>query len=324
MNSFGTIFLSIILEGFPFILLGTLVSSLIQVFVSGETISRILPKNKFLGVLCAASMGIVFPICECAIIPITRRLMKKGLPLSLAITFMLSVPIMNPVSIMSTYYAFIDKPYMVLARIIFGVLVAIIVGYLIEGLYKGNPLKESKVCEANCNCSYHKNIRSDRRCKIERVKKITTSDTKIHRVKRREKSFFSVVKEVFYHLSVEFYEVGALFTVGALLSAILQCFVPRSYLMSIGGGNVSSIILMLLIAFILSVCSETDAFIAKTFISTFTKGSVIGFLILGPMIDIKNAIMLFGGFKKRFSIILIFLIFALCFIMSCIANIILG
>lgn len=324
MNSFGTIFLSIILEGFPFILLGTFVSSLIQVFISGETISKVLPKNRFLGLICAATMGIIFPICECAIIPITRRLMKKGLPVSLAITFMLSVPIMNPVCMMSTYYAFIDKPYMVIGRIGFGVISAIIIGILIEQLYKGNPLKDSLVKESTCNCTYHRELQNKTQKQGVKIKSLNNSAVTIHKVKRKRKSILSVIKEVLYHLSLEFYEVGSLFTIGALLSAALQCFVPRSYLMSIGGGNVSSIVLMLFIAFILSVCSETDAFIAKTFINSFTKGSVIGFLILGPMIDIKNSIMLFGGFKKKFSAVLIFLIFAVCFIMSCFANIILG
>ncbi len=97
INDFASIFLSIIFEGIPFILIGALASSIIQIFVSEETIARIIPKNKFVGVFIASLVGLVFPVCECAIVPITRRLLKKGVPLSIAITFMLSVPIMNPV-----------------------------------------------------------------------------------------------------------------------------------------------------------------------------------------------------------------------------------
>ena len=144
INDFSTIFLSIIFEGIPFILIGALASSIIQIFVSEEAIAKIIPKNKFIGVLIASLVGLVFPVCECAIVPITRRLIKKGVPLSIAVTFMLSVPIMNPVVLLSTHYAFMGMSYMVIARAMFGMIGAITIGVLIGVLHKDSPFKASK------------------------------------------------------------------------------------------------------------------------------------------------------------------------------------
>ncbi|MCJ7690196.1 MAG: permease, partial [Clostridiaceae bacterium] len=145
VNDFATIFLSIIIEGIPFILIGALASSIIQMFVSEETIARIIPKNKFLGVFIASLVGLVFPVCECAIVPISRRLIKKGVPLSIAVTFMLSVPIMNPVVLLSTHYAFMGMSYMVIARAMFGMIGAITIGIIIGILHKDSPFKVKKV-----------------------------------------------------------------------------------------------------------------------------------------------------------------------------------
>ncbi|OOV50636.1 hypothetical protein B1A67_13200, partial [Clostridium botulinum D/C] len=107
-KNFCTIFTSILLEAIPFILIGSFISSLIQVFVSEEFVTRIIPKNKFLGLLLASLIGIVFPVCECTIVPITKKLIKKGVPLGVAFTFMLSVPIVNPIVLMSTYWSYVN------------------------------------------------------------------------------------------------------------------------------------------------------------------------------------------------------------------------
>jgi len=105
------------------------------------------------------------------------------------------------------------------------------------------------------------------------------------------------------------------------LSTCMQIFVPKEFISSLGGGVLSSIIVMMLLAFVLSICSETDAFVARSFLGQFTTGSILGFLILGPMIDIKNTIMLCGSFKLSFVAKLIFLIVTICFILAVIANI---
>lgn len=304
IKDFSVIFLSIILEGIPFILIGALASSAIQIFVSEEVIAKIIPKNKFIGVLIASLVGLIFPVCECAIVPISRRLIKKGVPLSIAITFMLSVPIMNPVVLLSTHYAFMGMSYMVVARAMFGIIGAISIGCLIGVLHKDSPFKREIakkytgiVGGSGCSCG-HAHNHSNHKNKIIRN-----------------------IEQVISHTSSELYDIGRFFIMGVFLSTCMQVFIPKTFILSIGGSVLSSIIVMMLLAFVLSICSETDAFIARSFLGQFTTGSILGFLILGPMIDIKNTIMLCGSFKLSFVVKLIFLIITICFILAVIANI---
>jgi uncharacterized membrane protein YraQ (UPF0718 family) len=297
LNNFTTILFSIILEGLPFIILGSFISSLIQVFVSEERLARLIPKNKLLGTLIAASIGLFFPVCECAIVPIVRRLIKKGLPLNMAVTFMLAVPIINPIVLASTYYAFLGKPYMVCLRAGFGIVCAMIIGYLASILQNNNPLKYDIKHEGQqCSCGHH------------------SHEHHHHEHCHEHENNNSKWSEIIGHTNSEVYDVGKLFIIGAFLAAILQTFIPRQLILSIGSGNLSSIIVMMTLAFVLSICSETDAFIARTFLNQFTTGSIVGFLILGPMIDIKNTIMLSGNFKLGFVIKLLFLIISVCFL----------
>lgn len=334
INDFATIFLSIIFEGIPFILIGALASSIIQIFVSEETIARIIPKNKFVGVFIASLVGLVFPVCECAIVPITRRLVKKGVPLSIAVTFMLSVPIMNPVVLLSTHYAFMGMSYMVIARAMFGMIGAITIGVLIGVLHKDSPFKvkkikvsKSNIFKADCACGNHTvkirkstNIIKHNHSHVDK-KLENCSCGHNHNHSKAGNKFIRSIEEIISHTSAELYDIGRFFIMGVFLSTCMQVFIPKSFILSIGGGVLSSIIVMMVLAFVLSVCSETDAFIARSFLGQFTTGSILGFLILGPMIDIKNTIMLCGSFKLNFVAKLIFLIITICFILSVIANI---
>ncbi|MGH4118402.1 permease [Clostridium sp.] len=334
VNDFATIFLSIILEGIPFILIGALASSIIQIFVSEETITRIIPKNKFLGVFIASLVGLVFPVCECAIVPITRRLIKKGVPLSIAVTFMLSVPIMNPVVLLSTHYAFMGMSYMVIARAMFGMIGAITIGVLIGLLHKDSPFKVKKVKRSKNNIivaehnSGHHIVQNPKNIKIIKNKHSHLEENQAgcscghdHNHSNAGNRFIRNIQDIISHTSAEFYDIGRFFIMGVFLSTCMQVFIPKEFILSIGGGVLSSIIVMMVLAFVLSVCSETDAFIARSFLGQFTTGSILGFLILGPMIDIKNTIMLCGSFKINFVAKLIFLIIAICFILAVIANI---
>jgi len=320
LNNFSTIFLSIILEGLPFIILGSFIASLIQVFVSEETVEKLIPKNKFLGLVVAALLGVVFPVCECAIVPITRKLVKKGMPVNMAITFMLSVPIINPIVLLSTYYAFLGHPNMVILRAACGIIGAMIIGYLVSLLHEGQVLKESIMADEHCHCHSHDHHHHEGH---------NERDDHAHNHNHHEHNHChcghdherkGIIFEVIEHTSLEVYDVGKLYIIGALLSSAMQSFIPKAHILAIGKGNLSSILVMFTMAFVLSICSETDAFIARTFVGQFTTGSILGFLILGPMIDIKNTIMLCGSFKLNFVLKLIFVIFAICFITAVLVN----
>ena len=307
-QGFTLILWSILLEALPFVLLGTIISSLIQIYVSEDTILKILPKNNFLRLIFASCLGIIFPVCECAIIPITRGLIKKGMPVGPAIAFMLATPIVNPVVLLSTYNAFSSMPEMVVYRGVAGFLGAIIIGFLVGNGSK-SVLKENTGSQS-CSCGHDHSHHEHGCC--------------THGHKHTKRGFMGTVKEIAAHTSDELKSVGAYLIFGAVIAAAMQMFVPKEMLYSVGGGNITSTITMMALAFVLSLCSEADAFIANTFMLHFTTASVLAFLITGPMIDIKNTMMMLGTFKKDFVVNLIIKILAVCFMLSFIASFFIG
>ncbi len=138
-------FTSIIWEAFPFIVLGALVAGILEEVVPQQAIARIVPRNKVLAVSLGALLGLVFPMCECGIVPVMRRLLRKGLPLGTCVAYMMAGPIINLVVIASTVAAF--GPHglalqMTLLRVGLGFIVAVVTGLLVEAEYRkvGNAL----------------------------------------------------------------------------------------------------------------------------------------------------------------------------------------
>lgn len=261
----NTIFISILIEALPFVTLGVLISGIIQIFVTEEMIAKIMPKNKILAVIFACFLGILFPSCECGIVPIVSRLVSKGVPISAGVAFMLSAPIINPVVLFATFIAFGSDWKIALYRAIGAIVVSILVGTFIAYRYKGSPFKEQ----------FH------------------------HHHVHREKSWLKKIWQTLEHAVEEFFSMGKYLIIGSLIAAAVQTYVKTSTLVSIGQGPVSSSFVMMALSFILSLCSEADAFIASSFRTTFSTGSLLAFLVFGPMIDIKNLMMMLATFKKR-------------------------
>src|SRR5246127_4989881 len=135
-QNFWFSFLALAFEGLPFVLVGSLISGFIAAFVPSRTITRFLPKNRFLATLVSGLLGLIFPVCECGVVPVVRRLLDKGLPLSCGLTYMLASPIVNPLVAISTYAAFRGQhPELNTAvRLISGYLVAVVVGLSVSRL----------------------------------------------------------------------------------------------------------------------------------------------------------------------------------------------
>jgi uncharacterized protein len=285
-----TVFISILIQAFPFILVGVFVSSIIQVLVSNDVIARLFTKNAGISYLAAIFAGVLFPVCDCAIVPVAQRLIRKGVPVPVAITFMLSAPIVNPIVIASTLYAFPGQPYVALYRVLIGIVIALAVGLFISLVpsQTANILK-NEATGSSCGCGFCGNAPSP-------------------------KGFREKVEAIFKHAGTEFFTVGKFLIIGAFLSGVVQTFVPKDIFSGLGSGFMISLLIMMLSAFVLSVCSTSDAFIARTFVRQFALGPVMGFMVLGPMIDIKNVLMLTGNFKKSFVIKLVILIFAIAFV----------
>ncbi|MBE1866185.1 permease [Bacillus subtilis] len=267
----NSIFISILIEAIPFILIGVILSGIIQMFVSEEMIARIMPKNRFLAVLFGALAGVLFPACECGIIPITRRLLLKGVPLHAGVAFMLTAPIINPIVLFSTYIAFGNRWSVVFYRGGLALAVSLIIGIILSYQFRDNQLL--KPDEPGHHHHHH--------------------------------TLLQKLGGTLRHAIDEFFSVGKYLIIGAFIAAAMQTYVKTSTLLAIGQNDVSSSLVMMGLAFVLSLCSEVDAFIASSFSSTFSLGSLIAFLVFGAMVDIKNLLMMLAAFKKRFVFLLI-------------------
>ncbi|WP_349404753.1 permease [Clostridium perfringens] len=290
LNKFSIVFSSIVIEALPFILIGAVLASFMQVYISNNIFNKIISKNKLLGSIQAGIIGVFLPVCECATVPIIKGLLNKKVPLNVAITYMLAAPIVNPLVILSTYYAFDGNIKVVLLRVGVGFFIAVIAGLLMLCLSGENNIfidNGEGELQGKCLCG---------------CSEIDDNSSKPIRLLK--------------HTSLEFYEIGKYFIVGATLASIFQTFVPRDIIFYFENSAVLSIIILMAFSFLISLCSEADAFVASTFMNRFSLGSITGFLIIGPMIDLKNTIMLFSIFKKSFVIKLLFVVFSLCFIAS--------
>lgn len=296
-EAFGTlsiIFVSIFLEALPFILIGSLIGGFIEMFVSKDMITRCLPKTTWLSIFIAAGVGLIFPVCECAIIPVVRRLFKKGLPLGAGIAFLLGGPIVNPLVALSTGVAYGYDWSIVINRMVFGYLIAVIIGLFIEMVFEKRAVLTDDALENNVQCS----CGHDHHCDHDHGE--TGTAKKITRA--------------IQHAANDFFDIGRFLVVGAFIAAFLQAMVAREDMALIAGSQVFSIIGMMFLAIILNLCSEADAFVAASLRTTLPLAAQLAFMILGPMLDIKLILMYFRIFRNRLILTLSFMTFAIVFL----------
>lgn len=276
--TFAVIFGSIVLEALPFMLLGTLIGGLMEVFLSREGLIRLLPNRKYDAIILAALLGILFPVCECAIVPVVRKLLKKGMPLGSAVAFLLAGPIVNPLVFASTYTAYGFSFETAVLRVTAGFFIAIGVALVIEVcLTKARALKEDPPAHGCSLCLDGENGRS----------------------------FFQKIRAALGHGALDFYDIGRFLIMGAFIAAALQTFIPRQAFTSIMAGPVTAIVSMMVLAVALNLCSEADAFIAASFRSVGLPFSAqLAFMVLGPMLDIKLILMYLTVFRGRMIFLL--------------------
>jgi uncharacterized membrane protein YraQ (UPF0718 family) len=258
------------------------VSGLIAVFVDQSMIDRFLPKRALPAALSGALLGMAFPVCECGVVPVTRRLYEKGLPLSIGTAFLLAAPVVNPVVIVSTAAAFGWGPVL-WARLAFSILIATVVG-LIFHLAQPKEALSPRISAAHLYATSHYDLTIPLHPPLQ---------TRLH--------------QSLLTAGDDFLDMARYLIVGSLLAALMQTVVPQSVLLSIGQGPVVSVIAMQALAFVLSICSTVDAFVALAFAGTFTTGSILAFLTFGPMVDIKSSLMFLSVFQKRPVLYLILL-----------------
>jgi len=271
VQNFFLVFGSLLIEAIPFILLGAVVSAAIEVFVPVTVFEKLALLPKPLQLPVSGLAGAAFPVCECGSVPVARRLIVKGLMPSAAVTFMLAAPVLNPIVIASTAVAYRGRDIfwpMVLGRAGLGFLVAMAVGYVISDESKEQLLRR----------------RSERSRKLEHEHD--------HQHESKNRAFFG-------HLSGDFVFMGRFLVIGAMVAAALQTFVPQSIIGGVADTPVVNILAMMALAFVLSLCSESDAFVAASFVQ-FGVGGQLAFLVFGPMVDTKLGILYGATFRQGF------------------------
>ncbi|MBV8482164.1 MAG: permease [Verrucomicrobia bacterium] len=282
-QNFWFSFLALAFEGLPFVLVGSLISGFIAAFVPSRVITRFLPKNRFLATLVSGLLGLIFPVCECGVVPVVRRLLDKGLPFSCGLTYMLASPIVNPLVAISTYAAFRGQhPELNTAvRLVGGYLVAVVVGLSVSRLDPARLLGGKAIPN-----------RSRRRAALSIAAMPDALDAS------RDVSAMQRVIGAIQLASDDFIDTAIYFMIGAAVASVFNTAVDQRIMLPLASSPVLSVIAMMLIAGILTLCSTSDAFIAATF-TTFPIPARMAFLIFGPMFDFKLLFLYSGLLKKR-------------------------
>lgn len=302
-NNFTTRFLGIFIEAAPFLLLGTLASGLIEAFVTREDVTRWIPRRPLLATLAGVFMGFAFPVCECGVVPVTRRLFNKGLPMSVGVAFLLAAPVMNPIVAASTATAF-GVGAVLIGRFVVTAVVAMSIGLLFAYTARPQdvllPQRLAPVVGASV-------------------------DLPVRKVRGGRKALFPGLLEATRTASYEFVEMGRYLVIGSMLAAAMQTLVSPQELELLGKGPLLSVLMVQIIAFILSVCSTVDSFLALALQGAgFSTGALIAFLSFGPMVDIKSTLMFASVFKRRVVLYLILLPFLMNLLIGIWINLNLG
>jgi hypothetical protein len=260
-QTFTTVFVAILVQATPFLVLGVMLSAVIAVFVPASFFARVLPRRPVLAVPVASAAGVVLPGCECGSVPVAGALVRRGVTPAAAMAFLLSAPAINPVVLASTALAFPGQPGMVMARAGASVLAACVMGWL--WLRIGRP----------------EWIRLPHRPDPAEV--------------GRAQAFWASCRHDIAH-------AGGFLVIGAMVAAAITVLLPGTWLQRVADQRLLSIIALAVLAVVLSICSEADAFVAAS-LTQFSLTSRLVFLVVGPMVDLKLVAMQTGVFGRSFS-----------------------
>jgi uncharacterized membrane protein YraQ (UPF0718 family) len=337
-QNFWFSFLALVFEGVPFILLGSLISGVIGSFVPAHIITGLLPKSRFPALLVSGLLGLIFPVCDCGIVPIVRRILKKGVPLSCGITYMLASPIVNPLVISSTIIAFQGQAPLLNAglRIGFGYFIAVMIGLIVGSLQSESILRKglittggpsrtgiriaplhdhgSEQMEVGFVRKVSAGVRiaplhdhGSEQMEVGFVRKVSAgvgmAPLHDHGSEQMEVGFVRKVSAGVRMATDDFLRTCLYFMVGAAIAATFNTAVNQRVILPLASDSVLSIISMMTLSGILTLCSTSDAFIAATFV-TFPSAARMAFMIFGPMFDLKLIFLYSSLFKKRFVIAL--------------------
>jgi uncharacterized membrane protein YraQ (UPF0718 family) len=261
LQTWTTVFVSVLVQAMPFLVFGVVLSAVIAVYVPRSFWARALPKHPALAVPVASVAGVILPGCECGSVPIAGSLMRRGVTPAAALAFLLAAPAINPIVLTATAIAFPNNPAMVLARGVASLIVAVLMGWLWLRLGKTDW------------------IRLPHRPDLDDMSK--------------GRAFWAACRHDIMH-------AGGFLVLGAAAAATINVVIPGQWLQSLAGNATLSVLALAVLAVLLSICSEADAFVAAS-LSQFSLTSRLVFLTVGPMVDLKLISMQTGVFGRRFA-----------------------
>lgn len=307
----------LLLQAIPFTLIGVLVSAAVETWVTADFIEKHAPKSTANGFLAAILAGVCVPVCDCVVVPTFSRLVARKLPLPCAVTFLCAVPVVNPVSVLATWYAFADVPAVVVMRVALGVGIALLVGFSFvifptksqilrnENLLKNNP-KSKCSYELNCGCNH-----------------VTQSSQSAQSTQQNSKksSICSQIKLYIQHIHEDFLKLLPIIVCGTIVASIIRAWLGADPASRVQANNIwIAIPAMMAIAYLSSLCSSSDAVIARSLAASLPMSSVLVFLLFGPMLDLKNTLMLAADCRGKFVLRLTLTIAGVCFLTSLFSN----
>ena len=304
----------LLLQAIPFTLIGVLVSAAVETWVTADFIEKHAPKSTANGFLAAILAGVCVPVCDCVVVPTFSRLVARKLPLPCAVTFLCAVPVVNPVSVLATWYAFADVPAVVVMRVALGVGIALLVGFSFvifptksqilrnENLLKNN-FKSKCSCELKCDCN---NV---------------TQSTKVAQQNSKKSSICVQIKLYIKHIHEDFLKLLPIIVCGTIVASIIRAWLGADPASRVQANNIwFAIPAMMAIAYLSSLCSSSDAVIARSLAASLPMSSVLVFLLFGPMLDLKNTLMLVADCRGKFVLRLTLTIAGVCFLASLFSN----
>lgn len=327
--NFAIAFKSILFEGAPFILLGTILSGFLGVYLPSGTMEKMLPKNKTAAILVSGLLGLILPVCECAVVPVIRRLVGKGLPVSCAFAYMLAAPIVNPITIFSTWNAFPDfetwterTEFFTFSRVLLGYLAAILVGLVVLRIPLDKVLKPNILPNDNTHGQEHDHDHShshdhdhdhEHRCGEGCDHDHEHDHQHGHEGHDHEHHHHGGEGQNRVVLAMraalkDFTDVGVYFTIGVIITALFNVGIApgAEWLESMEGSAFGQTAAFMLLAFLLSLCSTSDAFIAATLAppAAARTAARLAFLVFGPMMDVKLLFLYSTIMKPKFIALL--------------------
>jgi uncharacterized membrane protein YraQ (UPF0718 family) len=261
-----TLAISVLIESLPFVALGVVLSIIVQVWVPPGVIERWMPRRAWARRMVLSLLGMFVPVCECGNVPFARGLLMRGFTVPETLTFLIAAPIVNPIVIITTHQAFGFSDGILIARLLGGYAIANLIGWL----YSRHPDPDGLLTDRFRD----------------------TCDLVVHEPGDRGRRSLA-------QFVIELRAVMPALVIGSALAGAVQVLIPREALLAIGSNPALSIVAMMALAMVVAICSNVDAFFALSFASTFTPGSIVAFLLVGPLVDIKMLALMRTTFTTR-------------------------